>query len=78
MHRFSGCTLVAIPCRPESRGWLRRPLAIQANYLATQADKDTIIAGLKVSRRVFATAAIQPYVTEEYMPGPQATTGEAC
>ena len=23
MHRFPGCTLVAIPCRPESRGWLR-------------------------------------------------------
>ena len=23
MHSFPGCTLVAIPCRPESRGWLR-------------------------------------------------------
>ncbi len=23
MHRFPACTLVAIPCRPESRGWLR-------------------------------------------------------
>ena len=22
MHRFPGCTMVAIPCRPESRGWL--------------------------------------------------------
>ena len=34
------------------------------------------MAGLKVSRRVFATAAMRRYVTEEYMPGPQATTDE--
>ena len=66
MHRFPGCTLVAIPCRPESRGWLRitspdpaKPPAIQPNYLATQADKDTMVAGLKVSRRIFATAAMR-------------------
>ena len=63
---FPGCTLVAIPCRPESRGWLRitspdpaKPPAIQPNYLATQADKDTMVAGLKVSRRIFATAAMR-------------------
>jgi choline dehydrogenase len=81
MHRFPGCTLVAIPCRPESRGWLRittpdpaRPPAIQPNYLATQADKDTMVAGLKVSRRIFATSAMRQYVTEEYLPGPQAAS----
>jgi choline dehydrogenase len=83
MHSFPGCTLVAIPCRPESRGWLRitssdpaKPPAIQPNYLATQADKDTMIAGLKVSRRVFATDAMRRYVTEEYLPGPQARSDE--
>ncbi len=81
MHRFPGCTLVAIPCRPESRGWLRittpdpaRPPAIQPNYLATQADKDTMVAALKVSRRIFATSAMRQYVTEEYLPGPQAAS----
>jgi choline dehydrogenase len=83
MHSFPGCTLVAIPCRPESRGWLRitspdpaKPPAIQPNYLATQADKDTMVAGLKVSRRIFATAAMRQYVTEEYLPGPRATSDE--
>ena len=83
MHRFPGCTLVAIPCRPESRGWLRitapdpaKPPAIQPNYLATQADKDTMVAGLKVSRRIFATAALRQYITEEYLPGPQAASDE--
>ncbi|MBV9826645.1 MAG: GMC family oxidoreductase N-terminal domain-containing protein, partial [Alphaproteobacteria bacterium] len=41
MHPFPGCSLVAIPCRPESRGWLRIkspdprvPAAMQPNYLA--------------------------------------------
>jgi choline dehydrogenase len=83
MHRFPGCTLVAIPCRPESRGWLRitsadpaKPPAIQPNYLAAQADKDTMVAGLKVSRRIFATSAMRKYVTEEYLPGPQASSDE--
>ncbi len=83
MHRFPGCTLVAIPCRPESRGWLRitspdpaKPPAIQPNYLATQRDKDTMVAGLKVSRRIFAHPAMRAYVTEEYMPGPAGDTDE--
>jgi len=83
MHRFPACTLVALPCRPESRGWLRiaspdpaQPPAIQPNYLATQADKDTMVAGLKVSRRIFATSAMRRYVTEEFMPGPDAKTDE--
>jgi choline dehydrogenase len=83
MHRFPACTLVAIPCRPESRGWLRiaspdpaKPPAIQPNYLATQRDRDTMVAGLNVSRRIFATPAMREYVTEEFMPGQQATTDE--
>ena len=83
MHRFAGCTLVAIPCRPESRGWLRiasadpaKAPAIQPNYLATQADKDTMVAGLRVSRRIFGSAAMRRFVSEEYMPGPQAVSDE--
>ena len=55
MHKFPACTMVAIPCRPESRGWLRitsadpdAPPAMQPNYLSTQRDKDTIVAGLRV------------------------------
>jgi choline dehydrogenase len=83
MHRFPACTMVAIPCRPESRGWLRitsadptRPPAMQPNYLATQRDKETIVAGLRVIRNIFATEAMRHWVTEEYMPGPQATSDE--
>ena len=53
-----------------------KPPAIQPNYLATQRDRDTMVAGLNVSRRIFATPAMREYVTEEFMPGPQATTDE--
>ena len=83
MHKFPGCTLSAIPCRPESRGWLRitspdptKPPAMQPNYLSTQADKDTIVAGMKVSRRVFATNAMRKYVVQEELPGPDVKTDE--
>src|ERR1700722_7761060 len=83
MHRFPGCTPVAIPCRPDGCGGLRipspdpaKPPAIQPNYLATQRDKDTMVEGLKVSRRIFGTPAMRTYVTEEYLPGPQATSDE--
>jgi choline dehydrogenase len=81
MHPFSACSAVTIPCRPESRGWLRirsadpavHP-AIQPNYLATQGDRDTMVAGLRVLRRVFQSPAMQRLVTEEYLPGPAAET----
>src|SRR4051794_8156932 len=83
MHPFPGCTLVAIPCRPESRGWLRirspdptEAPAMQPNYLATQGDRDTIVAGLTVIRRIFATLAMQCFIREEVYPGPAAKTDE--
>jgi choline dehydrogenase len=84
MHDFAGCTIVVIPCRPESRGWLRIrspdpkvPPALQPNYLATKADCDTVVAGLRIARRVFRSTAMSKLVTEEYMPGMQAETDEA-
>jgi choline dehydrogenase len=76
MHDFPACQATCIPCRPESRGWLRirspdpavSP-AIQPNYLATQADKDTLIAGLSIARGVMRTRAMQQYVADEFLPG---------
>jgi choline dehydrogenase len=83
MHPFPGCSLVAIPCRPESRGWLRIkspdprvPPAMQPNYLATRADQETMIAALKISRRIFQTPTMQRYVVEEFWPGAQVGSDE--
>ena len=53
-----------------------RPPAMQPNYLSTQRDKETIVAGLRVIRNIFATEAMRHWVTTEYLPGPQATTDE--
>src|SRR5271166_4575416 len=83
MHDFPGCQLTCIPCRPESRGWLRirspdpavAP-AIQPNYLATQADKNTLIAGLRIARKVFQSPAMATLVSGEYLPGPGTESDE--
>jgi len=83
MHDFFACQATCIPCRPESRGWLRirspdpaAPPAIQPNYLSTQADKDTLIAGLRIARSVMRTRAMQEYVSEEFLPGPATESNE--
>ncbi|MCZ6512109.1 MAG: choline dehydrogenase [Alphaproteobacteria bacterium] len=76
-HPFSGCTIVCALLRPESRGYLRitsaDPFAapdIQPNYLAAAKDREVLVAGLKAVRRIMAQPAIQPFITEEYEPGP--------
>ena len=83
MHKFPACTLVAIPCRPESRGWLRitsddpnNPPAMQPNYLSTRRDQETIVAALRITRNLFATDSLRQWCTEEYLPGPQAVSDE--
>ena len=84
MHDFPGCMLLAIPCRPESRGWLRVvspdpaiPPAIQPNYLATKQDQDTLVAGLRIGRKVFQAPFMRAVVTEEKSPGERCNTDEA-
>ena len=76
MHPFPACSLVCIPCGPESRGWLRIKSpdptvlpAMQPNYLGTQNDKDTMVAGLRLARSVFETPTMKRICTEEFWPG---------
>jgi choline dehydrogenase len=83
MRGFPGCTVLTIPCRPESRGWLRitspdveKAPAMQPNYLSTQADRDTVVAGLRITRTIFASASLQRYCKEETFPGPRAQTDD--
>jgi choline dehydrogenase len=83
MHDFPACQATCIPCRPESRGWLRirspdpaAPPAIQPNYLSTQADKDTLITGLRIARSLMRTRAMQECVGEEFLPGPATESEE--
>jgi choline dehydrogenase len=81
VHKFSGFTLSMCQLRPTSRGHVRLkspdPLAapaMQPNYLSTEHDRATIVAGIKLTRRLAATRALAAYVEGEYLPGRDAVT----
>lgn len=81
VHSYSGFTMSVCQLRPESRGHIRirsrdplEPPEIQPNYLATELDRRTAVAGLKAARAIAASDAMRPYVLREVKPGPAATT----
>ncbi len=80
-HPFSGFTMSVCQLRPTSRGHVRiksaDPLAapaMQPNYLSTEHDRSCAVASIKFARSLAATSVMQPYVLEEYRPGPRATS----
>ncbi len=73
-----GITIRVGPVNPESRGHLtlrsadpRDPPKIFANYLATQFDKDTTIAGVRLLREVMRQPAFADIIGPELAPGPE-------
>jgi choline dehydrogenase len=81
LHPFPGFIASICQLRPESRGTVRiksadprEPPAIQPRYMTTQHDRDTIVAGMKLLRRIMAAPPIRRYIAEEREPGPQATS----
>ena len=83
LHRFSAFTSSVCQLRPESRGRVRikhpDPYAypaIEPNYLATALDRETAVAGLRMTRAIAGTRAMRPFVEEELLPGPEAHTDE--
>jgi choline dehydrogenase len=78
LHAFPGVTGNCVLLRPESRGYVRiksadprEAPAINPNYLATQKDRETIVAGVAAMRRIFQAPAIARYIAEEIEPGQQ-------
>jgi choline dehydrogenase len=78
LHPFPGVTGVCTLLRPESRGFVRiksanprEAPAIHPNYLAAPKDRETIVAGVKVLRRIFQAPAMARYIAEEIEPGTQ-------
>lgn len=81
VHPWSGFTLSICQLRPESRGHIRirsrdpaQPPEMQPNYLSTQRDRATAVAGVKAARAIAASPAMRPYVRREVKPGPDATS----
>ena len=82
-HPFSGVTGVCTLLRPESRGYVRiksadprESPAINPNYLATAKDRETIVEGVKVLRRIFQAPAMARHIAEEIEPGPQCVSDD--
>jgi choline dehydrogenase len=83
VHDFPGCTYSVCQLRPESRGVLRIRSAdvreapsIQPNYLATDLDRRTAVAGVRFARRVAATQPMAALMKREVRPGADAQTDE--
>ncbi len=71
-----GFTIAAVLLRPESRGTITLTSAdpaaaprIKANYLSTQNDADTLLAGVKYARKLAYAEPLARYRGEEHLPG---------
>ncbi|MDX2205920.1 MAG: GMC family oxidoreductase N-terminal domain-containing protein [Hyphomicrobiaceae bacterium] len=83
LERQPGMTVASWQQRPESRGYVRLRSAdpfeapvIQPNYLAEEADRRVLLAGMKLARRLLASRPLQPYYDYEDFPGPKVQSDE--
>ena len=76
-----GMTLTVYQCRPESRGSIHAASpdptdapAIRPNFLAEEIDRQTVVAGMKLGRRIIENALMDRYRAFEMNPGEQVQT----
>ena len=81
LHSFPGFIASVCQLRPESRGFVRiksadprEPPAIQPRYLSSQSDRGTVVAGIKLLRRIMQQPAMRRYIAEERAPDPRCTS----
>jgi len=81
---FSGFMITCTLLRPESRGHVhiksadpRQAPAIHPNYLAAHKDRDTLVAGVKVLRRIAQAPALARHIAEEFEPGAACDSDDA-
>lgn len=83
LDRFSGFTLTVCQLRPESRGEVsiqsndfRDKPRIQPRYLSHPIDQQTIVNGLRMSRRIMGADALEPYVARVIQPAVGSDDGQ--
>jgi choline dehydrogenase len=83
LHPWSGFTISVSQLQVESRGSVRiksadarAAPAIRYNYLATENDRRVMVEGLKIARRIAATAPMRGYIVKEEFPGADVRTDE--
>jgi choline dehydrogenase len=76
LHKYNAITPSVCNVRPSSRGQIslrdRNPDSaplIQPNYLSTEEDRATAVAGLKFTREIMAAPALAPFAPHELKPG---------
>ena len=75
VHPFSAFTMSVCQLRPKSRGEIRlaSPDAavypkIHPNYLSTEKDCQTLVAGIRIARRIARLAPLRHKISEEFRP----------
>ena len=77
LDALPGMTIGVYPMRPEAEGRVHAvssdplaPPAIETAFLAPEADRRRLIAGMRIARRIVAQPAFDPVRGEELVPGP--------
>lgn len=83
LEREAGMTVAVCPVRPDSRGTImavsKDPFAkarITPNYLSAANDGRVLLAGMRLTREIFAQPPIARHSVVETLPGPDVTTDE--
>jgi choline dehydrogenase len=84
LERRAGMTVAVCPVRPDSRGTImaasKDPFAkptITPNYLSAPGDARVLLAGLRLTRQIFAQPPLAQHSMVETLPGPEAQSDEA-
>ncbi|MCX2862219.1 GMC family oxidoreductase N-terminal domain-containing protein [Paucibacter sp. PLA-PC-4] len=83
LHGFNAFTASVCNLNPTSRGTVQirsadpqAAPAIAPNYLSTEQDRRIAADSLRLTRRIVAQPALEPYKPEEFKPGPQYQSDE--
>jgi choline dehydrogenase len=84
LHRFDAITASVSNLRPRSRGAVAlnsadpsAPPSIQPNYLSDRADQEVALEAIRLTRRICAAPALQPFSPNEHLPGASVVDDEA-
>lgn len=84
VEKLPGFSLGFHPCRPESRGHVhikskepREAPEIVGNYLAAETDRELMVGGLRLCRKIVRQPALANDIGEELAPGPGIDSDEA-
>ncbi|MGD9537096.1 MAG: GMC family oxidoreductase [Alphaproteobacteria bacterium] len=76
LDKFPGLTMGPAQMRPESRGTIHlrsadplAPPAIRPNFLSDELDRRTLVAGMKIARRIAASPSLARHIVREDVPG---------